>query len=90
MEIPDPEKKSPFWKELETDAIKQAAIFSILSELRAYDDTYTGKQCRSILARCQAYVFTMDFKTRVEGHIQAGKKSIEELEEQQDLDDLNQ
>lgn len=85
---PDENKPIPqFWKILDSDHLKQALVFFILTELRTCDVAkLNNAECRVLLSRCQSYSMMLDFKN---AFIAKMEKDKEREIENQDLDDLN-
>lgn len=51
-----------FWQVVESEELKQALIFTIINELRSFQiDKLNDNECRSILAKVQAYATMIDF-----------------------------
>lgn len=83
IQIPDRENKkgelNQFWRDIESPHIKTSLIFCILNTLRtAPIEDLSGRQCRTVLARCQGYITMLDFSDTLHNAI---TKESEELEE---------
>lgn len=57
----------PFWRDLESENLKAAIILALVNEIRdASPKNISGEECRTIVARCQAYVSMLDLPEVVE------------------------
>lgn len=81
--VPPREDKSGlnnFWRDIESDNVRSAAIFCILNELRNINPKeVSGKECRTVLARCQAHLSFLDLPSVLENWM-ARQEEEEELE----------
>ena len=63
--IPKEDSQGPFWDKVDSDEVKNACLFQIRNEIRDDVGDMTDAQCRSALAKIQAYLNTINFKDRV-------------------------
>lgn len=74
-----------FWQVVESEELKQALIFTIINELRSFSiDKLNDNECRSILAKIQAYATMIDFGDSVLNMI--GKLNQREEDTPSDLE----
>lgn len=78
-DIGDEGKNIPeFYRKIDSDEVKQAALFTIINELREVNvDDMTDPQCRAILAKCQGILSVMDFSARVKRHLEIDEEQEE-------------
>lgn len=90
IDVPPKEIKEgvqhPFWRDLESDNVKSAMLFCIINELRtAPIQEINGKECRTILARCQAYLTMIDLADTLSAQIEkvnvSSSRTPSEIEE---------
>jgi len=75
--VPKDDSDGAFWNMVDSDEVKSACLFQIRNEIQDDVGNMTDAQCRSALAKIQAYFNTIGFRDRVTFTINQAKAMAE-------------